>query len=435
MGYTLSWGRMWWGMPAFDHERRTRKGAFYRDVAAAGLFQGILFAKQGIDFDFTTDHEGLDRLGYDRILRVREDASVDVWPSHSKTNPPRLAVTGRWGPRREAAVPADATRVFRAVCLYGRPPEIDGNLSDWPQMEALSLEPSVEGAGNWAGPADLSANLFFGYGEDDIFIGATVRDDVSCQRHTGWSLWNGDCLQIGFDPLGSRDRDGYGPNMHEMGLTLFGERPACWRWHGRRGQAREEVPTVRLAIRRDENEGTTTYEAAIPFAELAPLCPEVLPTTGIAVTLHDADGEDRESYAETAPGALTAGKYPNLFDTLRFDAPPAGGERFGAWSALLWGDTVMPEGGTIDVEILSVFRNSPDGFIEIEVEPAGPTLGVPAKSRLVLPASEAPQARLLEIRPDVPAGEYRLVIRGLSSAGKTLMEESSPLFVCPRSTR
>jgi hypothetical protein len=431
MGYTLSWGRMWWGIEAFDNERRNPAGALYREVAATGLFQGILCAKQGIDFDFTTDHEGLDRLGYDRILRVREDASVDVWPRETITNPPRLAVAGHWEASRDATLPRDSTQTVRAACLYGRSPEVDGRLLEWPRTEVLSLEPDAEGAKSWDGPADLSADIVFGYDQECLYIGATVRDDVWRQRHDAWAIWNGDCLQIAFDPLSLRDPSGYGENNHEIGFTLVDGRPVCVRWHGRRGQVREEVASVRLAIRRDENAGMTIYEAAIPFAELAPLCPQIVPTTGFAAVVNDADDNDRESYAETDPGVMTAGKHPDRFHTLRFNAPPPSTDVSGAWATLLWNETVMPEGGAINVDVYSVSRNAAEGRIELEITPTGPTPGLPGRRRLPFPASNMPLIRDLRVTPEVPPGQYRLRVRALSSAGKVIMDENAPLYVYP----
>jgi len=319
-----------------------------------------------------------------------------------------------------------------AACLEGREPGIDGHLSDWPPLEPISLEPGGGTAGGWDGPADLSADLLLGYDRDSLYIGATVRDDAWCQRHDGWAIWNGDCLQVAFDPLNARTPDGYGPNTHEIGLTMIDGRPLCLRWYGRRGQVRDQVLSVRLAIRRNEDEGTTVYEAAIPLSELAPLSPEIIPVAGFAVVVHDADGADRESYLEMPPGSLAAGKHPDRFSSLRFDPPAPDDRMTGAWAALVWNDTVMPVGGTIDTDVYSVFRDAPEGSIEVEVAPAGPTKGVPGKGSSGFPVSDSPVVRVLHISPGGPAGEYRLRVRALGATGYVIFDETAPLYVFPR---
>jgi len=223
--------------------------------------------------------------------------------------------------------------------------------------------------------------------------------------------------------------------MHEIGFAIVDGRPVCWRWVGRRGQPRVQMVSVRLAAVRDDEAGTTVYEAAIPLSELQPLLPEVFGMAGAAVVLNDADAEDRESYLESSPGALTAGKHPNRFASLVFEPPSREEKKSGGpareWTGMVWHNTVMPDGGSIALDVYARAWEAEDGKVRVHVTPAGSSHGYPAEHTASLAIGTDPEVRSLSVAPGVPPGEYRLEVKVLSEAGRTVIEDTAPLYVYP----
>ncbi len=133
-GYAFSWYGTW-GM---RREELNRAGVNYGDISAAAMWEAILCSRRGIEFDFLVESERVARLGYERLVHVREDGTVDVvppWPDKRAAGPLRLALSPREQPTIADRLPdkADygATRAGKIT--------IDADLSDWAEAKWITL--------------------------------------------------------------------------------------------------------------------------------------------------------------------------------------------------------------------------------------------------------------------------------------------------------
>lgn len=106
-----------WGLGELNLERKNRRGVRYREVMAAFFTEIERCLRLGVDFDLLWDLESLPLDGYREVVRVREDATVEITqeggrilrqdprvPERPGGKPPALAVDledtdGRQGPR------------------------------------------------------------------------------------------------------------------------------------------------------------------------------------------------------------------------------------------------------------------------------------------------------------------------------------------------
>jgi hypothetical protein len=435
-GYTLSWGHMW-GHRSFSFESRNRTGTPYREVVAAAMWEGVLLAKQGVPFDFTEDHPGIEKLGYEKLLMIGEDASVRVLPTQTTRRPirPRVAVSA--GETRKAdPIPSSGPPPMPAMNAYGRPIQIDGQLDEWKEAVWFVQDDKPSGGGEWDGSADLTGRIAFATDGVQLFVAARVSDDRHHQPYTGWDLWNGDCVQIGLDPLNEPDEPGYTRNQNEIGFALLDSGEAVtYRWIARRNQRPRELPHFPLAIRRDEARGETIYEAALPLSEMAPLSPAVTPVIGVCVVFNDADNAGRATYHETSPGAMTAGKHPTRFMKLAFpDVPADERSRVStphAWATLVWGKTVAQVGGRFTCELATRSWDEQKLTIAASLAPLDPLTGVASEAKTHVVGRDQAMRQQIEITAQAAPGRYRLTLEVKDDKGAVLVREPMTVFVYP----
>lgn len=425
MGYGGSWLHVW-GERSFAHERLNTSGAFYRDVVGAAMWEAVLAGKRGESYDITVEHPGLEQLGYRKLIRVDETATVraPVRPAA-----PRMSVA--LGEPEAAVLPAPATRVYTARFQQ---PEIDGAADDWHAPLFYEFPSPPAASHEWSGPSDLHGRFAFGYDWENLYIAVEVVDDVLAQPHDDWSIWRGDSVQIALDPLVTRDTVEYTTNQHEIGLTIVRkERSLVWRWHGRIGQNEGEVGTARVRALRSDAAGRTLYEAAVPFRELAPLHPMLRPHTGISLVLNDNDGNDRKSYLETSPGAITTGKHTALFETLVFEPPAEEQVRNAAapraWASLIWHSRTVRRGERAELTITARALEAQTGEVAALLQPLSPLEGDEAAARIDLPLDTEARDQRLAVTIDGEPGRYRLRVFVRNAQGVLMLDESQMIYV------
>jgi DNA-binding beta-propeller fold protein YncE len=183
---------------------------------------------------------------------------------------------------------------------------VDGDLSEWQQLPALSLPADPKQRRdypNWRGPADLSARCFLAWDEQYLYFAADVQDDKFYQPRADELIWQADCIQIAFDlrRAGSYDR--------EYGFALSPTGPLVWCWYGPAADAAQ----IKFVARR-RGEGVL-YEAALPWSVLAPFRPQAGQAAGFTLAIMDSDGGEREGSLEWTPG-IVGGKDPTAFGVL-----------------------------------------------------------------------------------------------------------------------
>jgi len=217
-------------------------------------------------------------------------------------------------------------------------PVIDADLSDWQEAEWMSLK----WPGDWqpdhvllssrrprrpTGIDDLSAAVALAQDERFVYLAARVHDathDAAVGRplwrgdsvHVAWRAGNGQaaealamtaalvddvpCLELGeiSHPMRAMPDTGFWPDWLKL---------AVWEkavpWLRRRQNGAMRVPDVRLAARRDEATGETTYELGVPV--------NMLPAGRGAddlllwdVMVNDADGSGREGALEPGTASM-----------------------------------------------------------------------------------------------------------------------------------
>lgn len=172
----------------------------------------------------------------------------------------------------------------------------------------------------WKGEQDLSASLRFAWDDAFLYVGADVRDDVHSQTNTqAENIWSGDSLQVSVDTGRAFDAAGaYG--YAEFGFALGGDGKQYGHcWNNTITAAQPGMPEgVTWNVTRNEQAGTTRYEAAIPWSCIgvngqAPGADAVI---GLAALVNEDDGQGQTGSIRLFDG-IGSGKYPEQFGLLR----------------------------------------------------------------------------------------------------------------------
>ena len=75
-GYTVDRYSMW-GSPYIGLSHCNEFGVSDREIITTALFEGLRLLKRGVDFDFVIDTPAISLAGYERVVYVRRDGSVD----------------------------------------------------------------------------------------------------------------------------------------------------------------------------------------------------------------------------------------------------------------------------------------------------------------------------------------------------------------------
>lgn len=189
------------------------------------------------------------------------------------------------------------------VCPFvNKAPVVDGKLGDWSKQK-VSI-----------GSGERSANIRFAWNHKALYVGIEVKDPEQVQHQVGSEIWNGDSIQIGFDPLcDALPGETYGNDDFEYGFALTSKGPITWCWECPGWKSTGPVSKVKLAVDRNDAAGITTYEAMIPWSELELTD---LSKTGkpirIGVLVNDINtGTDRQTIEWG--GGISVAKQPVLF--------------------------------------------------------------------------------------------------------------------------
>ncbi|MBP2018543.1 hypothetical protein J2Z79_001958 [Symbiobacterium terraclitae] len=162
------------------------------------------------------------------------------------------------------AAPKDAgANTVHAVRAPG-PVHIDGILDDaeWAGAPAHAVERQeqlLRGRSTWPGAEADSFRFRLMWDDENLYIGAEVRDPEHWQQSVGPGVWQGDALWVYLDTAG-------GGSRVDVKLTFAQtpQGPQVWDWRGG-----GFLPGARLAFR--QLDGGYVYEAALPLAALGRL--------------------------------------------------------------------------------------------------------------------------------------------------------------------
>ncbi len=193
-------------------------------------------------------------------------------------------------------VVAEFTLDTARIAMTKVPVVIDGRLDKWKNQAPNYVRNEFKymfpkDNPTWTGPDDLSAKVWYAWDRNNLYVAAEVKDNAySNNAKTASGIWNGDCLQLGFDvsdcALKVTDKarkTGSAVDLN-MGMAIVGGKPVLHVWNGLFGAAEQ----IRYAIVRNEQTKLTAYEAAIPWSALGVKAPENK-TVGINFVVFDDD--------------------------------------------------------------------------------------------------------------------------------------------------
>ncbi len=189
--------------------------------------------------------------------------------------------------------------------------------------DASHLQP-VDALANglWSGADDLSVEVSLHYDAQNLYLRATVRDDVKVRERSGIRLWGSDSIQFAINPNGDAlpatfsMRPGYGPRDWEFGMALTPEGPQLYCYRSPKDSVLQPglVTPDRISFAVvDCDPNTTCYEVALPWAILGM---QGQPGTifGFGLIALDSDRPGQTStYAMGLAQGIFNGKNPSLF--------------------------------------------------------------------------------------------------------------------------
>jgi hypothetical protein len=105
--------------------------------------------------------------------------------------------------------------------------KVDGSLDDWTGEPTFTLNDKSQLAyklspSSWAGPEDLSGQVWTGWTPEGLYFGIKVVDDVHLQTVSDMNLWHGDYVEFQFDTLLEKDRDKKSMNSddYQIGVSV-----------------------------------------------------------------------------------------------------------------------------------------------------------------------------------------------------------------------
>jgi hypothetical protein len=211
--------------------------------------------------------------------------------------------------------PQPATRIYQ-VQHGQRPPQIDGDPADacWAAAERISKLDCLDDS-PYGGPADrdgLDGTARFLWSDVGLYFLIEVDDRVQESPESGALAWQRDSVQIAF----YQENSAQDVNSFEWGFYQDGDGQAqkiLFRSSGEESLS----DSTRIAIRRDEETGRTTYEGVISWLDMGSMKAINDRTASrfrLSFIVNDANGGSRR-WLEWSPGiakSKSPGEYPEL---------------------------------------------------------------------------------------------------------------------------
>lgn len=181
---------------------------------------------------------------------------------------------------------------------------IDGLIEDKEWGRAIpnylnQKEQVVMGERRWSGLDDLSATIWVMWDEDNLYLGAVVRDDFPLVHHyEGTDLYRGDSIElyIGFEP--EESGISYSPYDFQLGFAPVdkSEEPASWVWSqtSRGGVRGAPAGGVEIGVAKTEFPGYS-LEVKIPLINFGEIVLKAPQRVRFDLAVNDADTSFRET--------------------------------------------------------------------------------------------------------------------------------------------
>ena len=201
-------------------------------------------------------------------------------------------------------------------------PAVDGRWEDWSETVPLRLTSAqAVKLAPWTAREDrIKAKLRLGWDENHLYLAVAVDKADVVESAVGPSgLWNGDSLQIAFDPLrnAAKDLQGYQDDDYEFAVGLWQGKPVVY-MHRAAAALYDSVdkqlgvvPSVKAAIRVEN--GRTVYELAFPRLLVSPFRLQAGSAMRFSLLVNVNNGRGRAGWLELTPGIGQTPKQPGNF--------------------------------------------------------------------------------------------------------------------------
>ena len=209
---------------------------------------------------------------------------------------------------RKSRPVAKAAKVVKA-------PVIDGRLDEWTSEVQLRLGGSAGGVQikkDYGNEADCSAAYRMAWDGSFLYLAVEVKDNAFFQDQDGFTLWQGDCIQLAFRDGVPNPKQGYDGSEFEVGLSKTPNGAVVFQWMP--GAA--AVTDGKLAVVRGPS--ATVYEAAVPWSALGVKAPTSGKRVAWSTTVNDNDGQGFRGWLEWTPG-VCGGKDSSTFGWLELE--------------------------------------------------------------------------------------------------------------------
>lgn len=202
------------------------------------------------------------------------------------------------------------------------PPQIDGDLSDWPKFPCYTLDQKAQIAygdpAAWGGPQDLSGSFCWGWDDQALYLAAEVHDDALRIFSKG-NFWENDYIELWVDAnlAGDFTEAKNNGDDYQFGFLPgnFADLPA---------RATVFVPGVstsklrQIEVAARPIEGGYRMEVKIPFVVFGENLDLSNRRLGVALAFSDCDSEKpaQEMMISTAPQSLSQWGNPTLWNNL-----------------------------------------------------------------------------------------------------------------------
>ncbi len=253
-----------------------------------------IWGKYGFADAYNLDKQWISRdvIGIDQgplLLMIENYRTQMIWKTMSKNNSIQQAMKLAGFQEGTMELPWPDPPEHEAVFLP-RGLDLNGSLSDWPSGAApIVLNEAHKEMGDFKNPADLGAEIRFGWNKEALFFYAKVADESLVARKAGRNIWLDDLVEIYIDPQGD------GLTWGSAKDVQLGFRPdkdstkvSTWSWFGD-----EKDPQQESMIYAQHFEDAAGYiiEGAIRW-EFLGVKAEADHVINISAAVHDADNDN-----------------------------------------------------------------------------------------------------------------------------------------------
>ena len=214
----------------------------------------------------------------DSVIVTADITNAEPTISTSATELPAIAPT--------VTLPALSTVSSQATAIrIPSPPIIDAILDEWTGLPASNSSSIVFTSSTWDGSDDLEVSWQLAWDENNLYVAATVVDDIHAQNQTGNTIFRGDSLDMQIDTNRAGD---YGPALSpdDFQITFspgdFAGLPSsAFRFQGTAGGDMLDATTEHnILVAAQPQGGGYILEASIPWRDL-----NVVPAAGMELGL------------------------------------------------------------------------------------------------------------------------------------------------------